>query len=134
MVRLSGRRDVFGILLLYGEFSTTIRCRDGHESPTRFGLTDAIDWRMRRPPDRGGGSRCLAAEQRGAGFQKFLRIDRFAVDAGLVMQMRAGRAPGRAQASDHLADANALPNLDVDFRQMAVTGGKAVAVIDLDHL
>src|SRR5258708_13764695 len=76
----------------------------------------------------------LTAEQRGAGFEEFLRIDCFAVDAGLVMQMRAGRAPRRAQASDHLADANALPDLDVDFRQVAVTGGKPVAVIDLHHL
>src|SRR6202035_1340311 len=59
----------------------------------------------------------LAAEQRGAGFQKFLRIDRFAVDAGLVMQMRAGGASGRGQAGDHLADADALSEPDGDFRQ-----------------
>src|SRR5580693_682346 len=50
------------------------------------------------------------------------------------MQMRAGRAPGRADPTDHLADANALADTNVDFRQMAVAGGKSVAVIDLDHL
>src|SRR5258708_39402050 len=51
----------------------------------------------------------LTAEQRGAGFEEFLRIDCFAVDAGLVMQMRAGRASGRAEPTNDLADANALP-------------------------
>src|SRR5580692_12909800 len=76
----------------------------------------------------------LTAEQRGAGFQKFLRIDRFAVDAGLVMQMRAGRAPGRADPADHLADANALADANVDLGEMAVAGGEAIAVVDLDHL
>src|SRR5580700_6461657 len=76
----------------------------------------------------------LAAEQRGAGFEEFLRIDRFAIDAGLVMQMRAGRAPGRADPADHLAAANALADANVDLGEMAVAGGKAIAVIDLDHL
>src|ERR1700722_20506783 len=50
------------------------------------------------------------------------------------MQMRAGGAPGRADPADPLPDANALADANVDLRQMTVAGGKAVAVIDLDHL
>ena len=76
----------------------------------------------------------LAAEQLVAGVEEFLRIDRFAVDARLVVQMRAGRAAGRAELADHLADADLVADRDVDLRQMAVAGRKPVAVIDLDHL
>src|SRR5689334_6787253 len=66
--------------------------------------------------------------------QKFLRIDRVAVDARLVVQMRPGRASGGADPADDLPDADRLTDLDVDLRQMRVARGKAVAVIDLDHL
>ena len=44
-----------------------------------------------------------------AGAQEFLRIDRVAVDARLVVQMRAGRAAGRADPADDLADPDLWP-------------------------
>src|SRR5580658_4933679 len=73
-------------------------------------------------------------EQLRARFEEFLRIDRFAVDARLVMQMRAGRAAGRADQPDDLADANLVADMDVDLRQMAVAGRQPVAMIDLHHI
>src|SRR5687767_3036311 len=51
--------------------------------------------------------------------QKFLRVDGFAFGAGLVMQMRPGRAAGRAEPPDGLSDAHALTDGDVDLRQMS---------------
>src|SRR6266850_2071882 len=68
-----------------------------------------------------------------AGAQKLVRIDRVAVDAGLVMQMGACRASGRAEAADDLADLDVLADRDVDLGQMAVTRHHPVAVVDLDH-
>src|SRR5215475_74815 len=68
------------------------------------------------------------------GTQEFLRIDRVAVDAGLVVQVRAGGAPGRADLADDLADAHALALADVDGGEMAVARRQAVAVIDFHHL
>src|SRR5262249_40116751 len=58
--------------------------------------------------------------------QKLLRIDGVAIDARLVVQMRSGGAAGRADAADDLADLDALPDLDIDLRQVAVAGRKAV--------
>src|SRR5665811_916962 len=69
-----------------------------------------------------------------AGAQEFLRVDRLAVGAGLIVQMRAGRSPGRADPADDLADAHRLTDLHVNLREMAVTGGQAIAVVDLDHV
>src|SRR6185312_578448 len=69
-----------------------------------------------------------------AGAQELLRINRLAVDARLVVQMRAGGAPGRADLAAHLADMDGLADLDVDLREVAVARGKAVAVVDLDHV
>ena len=66
-----------------------------------------------------------AAEQLVAGVEEFLRIDRFAVDAGLVMQMRAGRAAGRADLADDLADPDLVADTDVDLREVAVAGRPA---------
>src|SRR5215510_13248617 len=73
-----------------------------------------------------------AAEPDG-GAQEFLRVDRVAVDAGLVVQVRAGGAPGRADLADDLADAHVLALADVDGGEMAVARRQAVAVIDFHH-
>src|SRR5437763_16042704 len=69
-----------------------------------------------------------------ASAQEPLRVDRLAVDARLVMQMRAGGAPSRADTADDLADPNSLPDFHIDCRKMRVARRKAVAVVDLDHL
>src|SRR6185437_4249505 len=74
-----------------------------------------------------------ARAQPHAGTQKFLRIDGFAVDPGFVVEVRSGRASGRSDRSDHLADPDGIADLDVDLGKMAVAGGQAVAVIDLHH-
>src|SRR5579884_1961481 len=50
------------------------------------------------------------------------------------MQMRTGGASGRADPADHLADADALTDLDVDLGQVAVACRKTVAVVDLHHV
>src|SRR5512135_1926737 len=96
---------------------------------------------VRRPPEirqrvilyAGPGAGSNAAEPQ-ARAQELLRIDRFAVDAGLIVQMRAGRTACRANLADDLADADLLADFDVDLRQMAIAGGEAVAVVDLDHI
>ena len=75
----------------------------------------------------------LAGAQPHAGAQEFLRIDRVAVDPGFVVQMRTGRPAGRADGADHLSDLDLVADLDVDFRQMAVAGRQAVAVVDFHH-
>src|SRR5690349_4622751 len=79
------------------------------------------------------GDRSNAAEPE-TGAQEFLRIDRFAVHARFVMQVRAGRAAGRADLADDLADTHRLSDSHVDLRQMAITGREPVAVVDLDHI
>src|SRR5690349_21780180 len=45
--------------------------------------------------------------------QELLRIDRIAIDARFIMQMRPRRAAGRADAADDLSDAHALSDLHV---------------------
>src|SRR5438045_3211082 len=47
--------------------------------------------------------------------------------------MRTGGAAGRADLADHLADLDDVADLDVDRGEMAVAGGEAVAMVDLDH-
>src|ERR1700722_1245959 len=69
----------------------------------------------------------------GAGVQELLRVDRLAVDAGLVMQVRPGGASGRAHAADGLAGLDGLADLHVDLRHVAVARREAVAVVDLDQ-
>ena len=63
---------------------------------------------------RVGGS--LKAAKPDARAQEFLRIDRLAVDARLVVQMRAGGAAGRADLAERLPDAHLLADFDVDVR------------------
>src|SRR6266702_400941 len=78
--------------------------------------------------------RSVGAAKPRARVQKFLRVDRLAVDAGLVMQVRTGRAAGGADLAQHLADRHRLPDPDVDRGKMSIAGGEAVAVVELDHL
>src|SRR6478672_13743652 len=68
-----------------------------------------------------------------AGAQEFLRVDRFAVDPGLVVQMRTGRPAGRSDRADDLADFDQIADLHADLGQMAVAGRQAVAVVNFHH-
>src|SRR5439155_6019270 len=68
-----------------------------------------------------------------AGAQKFLRIDRLAVDPRLVVQVRSGRASGGSEPADDLAGAYLLADLHVDRGKMREAVGQPVAVIDFDH-
>jgi len=63
-----------------------------------------------------------------------LRIDRVAVDPRFVVQVRAGGTPGRSDPAYDLANAYDLADFHADLRQMAVTGGKTVAMIDFHHI
>src|ERR1700733_1630006 len=47
--------------------------------------------------------------------------------------MRPGRAAGRAKPADGLAGLDVFADLDVDFREMSVTGREPIAMIDFDH-
>src|SRR5215218_10733396 len=78
--------------------------------------------------------RCSQPAQPDRRAEESLRIDGVAIDARLVVQVRAGRAPGGADLADHLADTDGLSLRDIDRRQMAVARRKPIAVIDLDHL
>src|ERR1700737_1942992 len=49
------------------------------------------------------------------------------------MQMRTGRPAGRADRPAPLSDPDLVADLDVDFRQMAVAGRQAVAMVDFHH-
>src|SRR6266403_515293 len=82
---------------------------------------------------RSATSRPSAGAQAHAGAQEFLRVDRFAVDPGFVVQMRTRRSAGRAHGADHLADLDLIADPDADLRQMAVAGRQAVAMVDFHH-
>src|SRR5262249_1121340 len=75
----------------------------------------------------------LARAQAHAGAEEFLRIDRFAVDAGFIVESRPGRASRRSDFADHLADLPDLADLDVDLGEMAVAGREPIAMVDFDH-
>src|SRR6202041_3947306 len=79
-----------------------------------------------------GRSAMLARTQPHAGAQEFLRVDRFAVDPGFVMQMRTGRSAGRPDRTDHLSNLDLVADLDADFGQMAVAARQAVSMGDFD--
>jgi hypothetical protein len=70
----------------------------------------------------------LNPTQPNSGAQEFLRVDRLAVDARLVMQVRAGGAAGRADLADDLSDADGLAFADVARREVAVAGRQTVAL------
>src|SRR5215207_3696966 len=61
----------------------------------------------------------LAQSEAHAGAQEFLRIDRVAIDACLVVQVWTGGTTGGSNCADHLADANDVADLDADFGQVA---------------
>src|SRR4051812_3788423 len=66
--------------------------------------------------------------------EETLRVDRFALDPCFVMQVRARRAPGRADAPEDAADFYGLPDGDADRGKMAVAARHAVRMLDLDHV
>src|SRR6185369_6962802 len=68
-----------------------------------------------------------------AGLQKTRRILRHAVQAYLEMQMRAGRASGRADLRDQLAPYDEVAFADQQSRTMRVPADQSVAMIDFDH-
>src|SRR6266853_351254 len=82
---------------------------------------------------RSAANRPSAGAQAHAGAQEFLRVDRFAVDPGFVVQMRTGRSAGRADGADYLTDSDQVADLHVDLGQMAVAGRQAIAVVDFHH-
>src|SRR5215204_2029981 len=85
----------------------------------------------RRAPLRQRRDRRAAKSRPGA--QEAPRVDGHAVDPGLVMEMSAGRAAGRADAADERAGRNLLAGHDPDRGEVGVAGREAVAVVDLDH-
>src|SRR5262245_456708 len=80
-------------------------------------------------------TRCsIQRAELGARAQETLRINRLAVDARLVVQMRSGGAAGGADFADDLAGLDRVTDLGVDAREVAIARRHAVAVVDLDHL
>src|SRR5262249_4352903 len=65
--------------------------------------------------------------------QEFLRVDRLAAQPRFVVQVRSGRASGRADLADDLPGPDGLADVNVDRRQVAVACRQSVAVIDVDH-
>ena len=61
-------------------------------------------------------------------------VDRVVVQTDLVVEVRAGRAAGGADEAEELAAGYVVAHLDVDVREVAVAAGKAVTVVDLDHV
>src|SRR5262249_52539023 len=70
----------------------------------------------------GGGLRVLRPEAE--------RVDWFAGEVELVVEVRAGRAAGVAGAGDHLAAADAVAVGDEQVVVVAVDGDDAAAVVD----
>ena len=60
-------------------------------------------------------------------------IDRFAIVADLVVQMRTGRTAAAAGLADDGAGIQLLANRHVDLAQMPIARRKAIAVVNLDH-
>ena len=75
----------------------------------------------------------LSAVEPLARAQEFLRVDRPAAHPRLVVQVRAGGAPGRADLADDLPGPDRLADAHVDRGEVAVAGGQAVAMVDVDH-
>src|SRR5258706_13769287 len=82
---------------------------------------------------RSGISRLSAGAKPHPGAQEFLRVDRFAVDPGFVVQMRTSRSAGRSDGADHLANSDPVADLHADLGQMAVAGRQTIAVVDFHH-
>src|SRR5258706_12229459 len=80
---------------------------------------------------RSGISRLSAGAKPHPGAQEFLRVNRFAVDPGFVVQMRTGRSAGRSDGADHLADPDLVADLHAYLGQVAVTGPQALALANI---
>ena len=76
----------------------------------------------------------LLAELRHGGAEILVGIDRNALDANFVVQMRRSDAAGAADISDDLATMNVLAVGDGESGEMAVAGGDAMAVIEADEI
>src|SRR5262249_53542239 len=83
------------------------------------------------PPVRG---RSIGRAEPHASAQESLWVDGLAIDAGLVVEVRAGRAAGRSDPANDLANLDLLSDGDLDRRKVAVARGEPVAMVDLDHL
>ena len=68
-----------------------------------------------------------------AGFEEAQRVDRLAVAAHLIVQVRTGGAAAAADAADDLAALDALAFLHQDSAEMRIPGAEALAVIDFHH-
>src|SRR4051812_18484190 len=77
--------------------------------------------------ERGETLRSVHRAELRARAQETLWIDRFAVDAGLVVQMRSSGAAGRADLADDLASLDGVADLGVDAGEVAVARRHAVA-------
>src|SRR5262245_22758314 len=65
--------------------------------------------------------------------QEFLRIDRLAFEPRLVVQVRASRAPGRADLAHDLSALDRLADANVDRREVGVARGEPIVVVDINH-
>ena len=74
-----------------------------------------------------------ASSGRGLG-QELQRVDQLAVGENFVVQVRAGRAAGRADVADDVAALDVLARLDVERAQMAVARRQAEAVLEDDQV
>eukprot|EP01031_Cornospumella_fuschlensis_P041461 gene41461-50590_t len=81
-----------------------------------------------------GGAGSAPGRELCAGAQEPGRIDRLVVDAGFVMQMRAGRAAGRSHQRDRLFARYRFARPHQDLRQMRIACLETAAMVDLDHL
>ena len=61
-------------------------------------------------------------------------VDRFVVETEFVVEVRAGRAAGRADVGEELASGDGVADRNVDLRKVAVACRQAAAVVDLDHV
>ena len=64
--------------------------------------------------------------------QVVARIDRLTATQHLVVQVGAGRAPGRADHRDDLARRHQRVGPDEQARRVRITGRQAIAMVDLD--
>src|SRR5262249_26375111 len=56
------------------------------------------------------------------------------VESKLIVEMRARRTACRSDLAKRLAAGDRVTNFDLDLRHMAVTGRKAISMVDLYHI
>src|SRR5205085_1488546 len=66
--------------------------------------------------------------------QVLIRIDRCVVDTDFVVEVGTGAASAEPDITDGLAFVHTLSGGDIEARKVAVAGGDAVAVVDLDEM